>query len=777
MPEWLRRYVQPREGWLALALLLVMLLSLGWSVQHTRWIDQTEFIVPIAIYGAVLGALLGLSRLSVVAVLPISAILGAGLLLWAIGGEYYPDASEAERLALAGSEALDWVRILVERGYGPQLVPYAIGFGLTMWVTAFMAAYTIYRHHRVLDAILVVGVPLIANMSSTLVDLFVYLVLFMLAALLLWLRAALIGREETWQRRRVNENVEVPAAIMRSGILFIAGSIALAWVLTTVAVAAPLTAVWNNLDGVWRDARDRLDGVLGGLSNPDARFSGATFGNAYRIDGSFVSSEEPVLTIASQRAYYLRTATYDRYTGHGFARSTVQERRVTAGELLFPGQTPEQPANPDAYDTQTVTISYAKSMGGALFTPGYPVQVTVPAVVLETNGQPIMGGFEAASTVPAGTGYAVTALISTATKAQLNTAGQAYPDSITAMYLGTDGVSTRTRELALQIVRDARAETPFEMAEALANFLRTDDTFQYQTEAPTPRDAEADIVDFFLFDPEGGRTGYCEYYATAMAVMARTLGLPSRVAVGFAPGELVTAAGNEGESNAYLVREGNAHAWAEIYFPGYGWERFEATKTIDPVLRLNGREAPGPEPGASGGPILPSGPPRLSADDRGNISVLPSFQPAPDGFGPTDAGPAGEARGGNLVLIVLIALVAMAVAAWRLRLTRRRMRFLAPAEKQWFRLALAADRAGVGPRPTETIYEYAAWLEEQIPRHRPEIQTIARGKVWQSYSGHSISGEALARIEAAWKRLELPMLWLAIRRRVASLVPSFGRGR
>ncbi len=81
-----------------------------------------------------------------------------------------------------------------------------------MWVTAFIAAYTMYRHHRVLDAILLVGALLIANMSATLTDLFPYLVLFMLAALLLWLRAALIGREEGWQRRRVNENSEVPAA-------------------------------------------------------------------------------------------------------------------------------------------------------------------------------------------------------------------------------------------------------------------------------------------------------------------------------------------------------------------------------------------------------------------------------------------------------------------------------------------------------------------------------------------------------------------------------------
>jgi transglutaminase-like putative cysteine protease len=772
VPDWLRRFLQPREGWLSLALLLVMLLSLGWSVQRIGWIDQTEFLVPIAFYAVVLGAFLGLTRLSIVYVIPISALAGTAILLWAIGGEYFPDADQAGRLVLLHEQTISWVRILVDRGYGPQLVPYAIGFGLVMWVTAFMAGFAVYRHHRALDAILLVGAAIVANTTATLEDLLGYLVLFMLAALLLWLRAALIGREEGWQRRRVNENAEVPAAIMRSGVLFIAGSIALAWVLTTVAVAAPLTAVWNNLDGVWRGARDQLDAVFGGLSNPDARISGTSFGNGFAIDGSFVSSESPVLTIAAPRNYYLRAATYDEYTGNGFARSEAEERRVAAGELIFPDYTPEQPFAADAFDRQTVSIVHLKSTGGALFTPGYPVQVSVPSVVLETGGLPLMGGLEAASSIPDGTGYVVTALISRATKAQLNAAGQDYPDEIADVYLDLPAsVTTRTRDLALDIARRADARTPFEMAEALADFLRTDSTFQYRTNAPTPTDPDADIVDFFLFDAQDGRVGYCEYYATTMAVLARSLGLPARVAVGYAPGEPQSTAGAGRESNIYLVREGNSHAWAEVYFPGFGWERFEATKTIAPVTRLAGQQT---GPGASGGP-LPTLPPRLNPVDRGDIFNLPSFQPAPGGFGPRDEGPPPDPRGGNLLLIGGIVAAVLLVAAWRLRRARRRLRFLAPGERQWFRLALAADRAGVTQRPNETIYEYAAWLEEQIPQHRPAIRTIADGKVWQSYSGRSISGQALARIEAAWKRLELPMVWLAVRRRVGSLFPKRAR--
>src|SRR5207237_8746022 len=102
------------------------------------------------------------------------------------------------------------------------LSPFASGLAIVMWVTAFMAGYTLYRHHRVLDAILLVGAALIANLSATFLDLFGYLVLFVLAALLLWLRAALLTREEGWRRRRVNENAEVPASFMRTGVVCIA---------------------------------------------------------------------------------------------------------------------------------------------------------------------------------------------------------------------------------------------------------------------------------------------------------------------------------------------------------------------------------------------------------------------------------------------------------------------------------------------------------------------------------------------------------------------------
>ena len=104
MPELARRFLRPREGWIAFFLLCVMLLSLTWSVQSAEWLTLLDYIGPVAIWGAVLGLVLGLLPISVAIVIPIAAVLGAAVVLWAVGGEWFPLLGQVDRYAawLAG---------------------------------------------------------------------------------------------------------------------------------------------------------------------------------------------------------------------------------------------------------------------------------------------------------------------------------------------------------------------------------------------------------------------------------------------------------------------------------------------------------------------------------------------------------------------------------------------------------------------------------------------------------------------------------------------------
>ena len=333
MPDLRERFLYPRAGWLSLGLLVIMALAVAWSVQAARLIEQMEFLAPLAVWAVLLGALLGMLRLSIVITLPLGAVAGAALVLWSVGGEYFTELEQGGRLLALRTDLLDWFVIVVRIGYPPQMAPYAIGLGVLMFATAFAAAYAVYRHHRVLDAILLLGAAVIINMSAIDADNFGQLLLFVVAALLLWLRASLVDRQDGWQRRRVNENLEVPAAIMRSGVLFAGASVALAWILTTVAVAAPLTEAWRSLDGAWTGVRDQFEGVFGSLTNPQSRISGDTFGSSFVIQSEWVSVDDEAMVVAAPRPLYLRTVTHDVYTGRGWDTTRpLGHRAVAAGD-------------------------------------------------------------------------------------------------------------------------------------------------------------------------------------------------------------------------------------------------------------------------------------------------------------------------------------------------------------------------------------------------------------------------------------------------------------
>jgi transglutaminase-like putative cysteine protease len=152
--------------------------------------------------------------------------------------------------------------------------------------------------------------------------------------------------------------------------------------------------------------------------------------------------------------------------------------------------------------------------------------------------------------------------IATASPAELRTAGRNYPPLITATYLRLPAVDPRVPRFAAQITNAASSN--FDKAAALENYLRT--RFGYTLELP--RTAVKDPIANFLFER---KQGHCEYFASSMAVMLRTLGIPSRVVNGFRSDEFNDLTGN------YVVRAKDAHSWVEAYFPGYGWQTFDPT--------------------------------------------------------------------------------------------------------------------------------------------------------------------------------------------------------
>ncbi len=171
--------------------------------------------------------------------------------------------------------------------------------------------------------------------------------------------------------------------------------------------------------------------------------------------------------------------------------------------------------------------------------------------------------------------YQTQSSISTATIYQLREAAEIdYPDWVKERYLQLpESLTPRTRQLAEDIT--AGIENPYDKVVAITDYLRSN--IQYQETIPAvPRGREP--IDWFLFDL---RKGFCNYYATAEVLLLRSVGIPACWAVGYAQGEQL-------DDGRYLVRQQDAHAWPEVFFPELGWIEFEPTVSQSAILRLSG---------------------------------------------------------------------------------------------------------------------------------------------------------------------------------------------
>ena len=284
---------------------------------------------------------------------------------------------------------------------------------------------------------------------------------------------------------------------------------------------------------------------------------------------------------------------------------------------------------------------------------------------------------------------------------------------------------------------------PYDLAVTMQEYLSSD-RFRYTTDLTGVECDDPSAVECFART----RQGYCLHYASTMAILLRAANpdnpIPTRLVQGFLPGDRAGA--------TETVRNKGAHAWVEVYFPGYGWIPFDPTG--------GGVGLPTEIPA---GPVVPSAAPSPSRSDSGEEDPDPSRRPGlPAG---QQATPPGTAQPGDrtllIVLTAMLALVvfAIAVAAWA-----RGPRGEVSPESAWQTLSRTASRLGFGPRPTQTVYEYAAALGELVPVAEKDLHTVAEAKVETAYAGARLGGARLDAVRDATRRLRISMLRLVLRR-------------
>jgi len=296
-------------------------------------------------------------------------------------------------------------------------------------------------------------------------------------------------------------------------------------------------------------------------------------------------------------------------------------------------------------------------------------------------------------------------------------------------------ISRRTRDLAQQLA--AGQPTAYDKVLTVQNYLRA--SIRYSRDIPAPP-AGQDPVDWVLFNQ---REGYCNYYASAMAVMLRSLGIPTRMGVGFAQGAL------DLDTAQYRVIEGDAHTWPEVYFPDYGWVEFEPTASQPNVDRTAAAEAnASPEELERAQPDPADAPERQDLLGRGEVG--------------SPSGGLGSPRTWWLGT-ALIATAGLAVAwrVWR-RQRREAEAQVTPAVSAYEHLARAAALVGLRLLPSWTPRERAAALSARLPLRRPEIDQITREYEIEIFSR---SEQHAWMAHEAWRKMQ-PAVWWAIAQRL-----------
>ncbi|TFG71220.1 MAG: transglutaminase domain-containing protein, partial [Anaerolineales bacterium] len=481
------------------------------------------------------------------------------------------------RVVVAVLRLGEWLLSLIKGQPTTDSAATRLALGMFLWLTGIWAGWQFRRNHFALRALLPGGVMLALALDYTREDtelLVMYLVISLVLIVLANYRDVLAG----WIQRSVDyaESIAIDSAMLAIPVII---------VLVGTATLSPSLS-WQDLRDKFRESNHRNDGRETESAEHNSQPNVAN-NDEYRSGGlprMLLISNPPeqlqnvVMTVSMVedpseiKRYYWRARTYDIYTGVGWTSRPATETTLVAGTALL------EPTS--SYQVLHQYIELTPDRSKNVYWTGLLVQADTDLKIAwrlppPSNPDPSSNG-DMLGALATTNKYTIESYIPHASVEKLQAAGRNYPPEIAARYLDLpDSIPKRVLTLASEITGTER--TPYDQAIAIESYLRT---IPYSLEVEAPPFG-TDIVDYFLFTLQ---RGYCDYYASAMVVMARATGTPARIVVGYASGNYDPSAGQ------FIVRERHAHTWVEVYFPEIGWVEFEPTASQTAAIDSDDRD-------------------------------------------------------------------------------------------------------------------------------------------------------------------------------------------
>ncbi len=750
------------EGWFSLFLLAAVVFSTIWCVEAAGWVEHLNILTLTTLVGLIAGVLAAKQRrLSPLVVHPIALVAGLLLALWqTAGADYGGNVSALLRsmhqwlvIALAGGSSSDDSIFL--------FFITALGFLL-----AYTSAWLVYRTRKPWLVILANAVVLLINLNNIDSGYIVFLVVFLVAALLLVLRFNLYDSSVRWKRQGLRCADELGWEFMQVGALLSIGILIFAWILPSGYTNDTAAQIWSADNNPWvqlQNTWNRLVSVSGGVNLANH----GNFTDTLVLGGNPNLNNDVVFTVRiNGDGQYLESLSYDTYNGRGWTNGPTVGTTLKANAILYDGS---QDLNAIS---QSITV---------VNPPGeqYPYLLGASQIASSNQAAEVLASKASGSAIAwlrtngkltTGSTYTIISYISGADVKTLRTVplpvnaptfvpepGRPdleppvtyYDPSIlkTSLQLPSN-LDPNIKILAEQIT--ANTHTMYDKAVALESYFH--DNYTYDVHVSLPPGEEG--VSWLLFRSQ--HRAFCNYFATAMAVMARELGIPARVVSGYTSGKF------DSKKHEWVIRGSDAHSWVQIYFAGYGWVNFEPSHGFSsftrPIASSNG--SPGITPNVPGGsqtgktnnrPKLPE----LTNSGDTNAAVTAAQQQAQlrQDIGLALAG---------FILLILTSVIFFGI--WWRRLYQG---YGLPAQI-YGRICMLANWAGFSKRPSQTPYEYMHTLEEATPDEATTLERMGDIYVrdrWADPSSteHPRRTGEIAQLPGMWKRLQ-PRLFLYVLR-------------
>ncbi len=740
-------------------LLLLLALVMGWAVaaavERSQWVPDTEGrLVPALAITTMLGWLFivaGFSRLAyLTASVPATVV---ALLLWT------PSPLTGAR---ATSEALfRWLQALPDQTNLLLLIGLLLMFALTgLWTS-----WWIFRRRNGLVALLPTGTILAVEIINDIIPGPIFFtIVWLTAAASVLLRLNFVALKEGWRQRRVPHAADTGWTFAEVGIEATVAILAVAFLILPPLSSADISGVL--IPGVVHADSFHPFGI--GSGPQSGTIGSVGYSELIRPGSQLTAKSKTVMLVTGDTPTfypYWRGIALAGWDGiQWYPLPSVRDLPVRQQPLLAAGATLPRDDLPSTQRIQVLhnTFRVLVPLEQTVFSAGEILSVNQPTRVrgiMTSVGTPLTGSLPALVNVPGDNttiatfdtvdqilfakrmqppyNFSVTEAIPNVDVQDLQAAGTDYPAWVApylALYqtghIASTGRDAEIAALAQSIVRTAGASTPYDQAKAIESWFidqAKKGLFTYMLKPPTAPPGVRPL-DYFLFD---SKKGFCQDFSTAMNVMLRTLGIPSRQMSGFSQGVL------DDKTRQFFVNAVEAHSWVEVFFPAYGWIPFEPTPdgTNGPINRPLTRDQLN-----TPADVAPTGaariPPNLREPEGAALSGN-AGAPFSDIWRPMLV-----VAGGLFLLLGVAALLAL-----RWLLVARDL------PRIWRRLLFLGDRLKVPRHTGDTPEEFGGRLATSLPPLDEEVRRLATLYTRASFREGGLSADELAAARAAWSRI------------------------